>query len=192
MFGPDIGVTLFAALLTLSISVVFWVWVCPSLHLLATAGGVALYLVNASFMAVTATTDPGIIPRNTTMDDAEAAANSQSTRTQEVNGMVINLKWCYTCRIWRPPRAAHCSECNVCVDRLDHHCPWMGQCIGRRNYRFFLGDAARRSLRSHRCPPLAACLLDLTARACPLRTAARPSCPLLPRTQATSRRPARS
>lgn len=139
MFGPDSGVTLFAALLTLSISVVFWVWVCPSLHVLATVGGVALYVVNALFMAVTATTDPGIIPRNTTMDDAEAAANSQSTRTQTVNGTVINLKWCYTCRIWRPPRAAHCSECNVCVERLDHHCPWMGQCIGRRNYRFFLG-----------------------------------------------------
>ena len=137
MFGPDSGVTLFAALLTLSISVVFWVWVCPSLHVLATVGGVALYVVNALFMAVltiiliptpnpnskpnpypnpnpnpnptqvTATTDPGIIPRNTTMDDAEAAANSQSTRTQTVNGTVINLKWCYTCRIWRPPRAAH-------------------------------------------------------------------------------------
>ena len=44
--------TLFAALLTLSISVVFWVWVCPSLHVLATGGGVALYLVNALFMAV--------------------------------------------------------------------------------------------------------------------------------------------
>ena len=52
MFGPDIGVTLFAALLTLSISVVFWVWVCPSLHVLATVGGVALYVVNALFMAV--------------------------------------------------------------------------------------------------------------------------------------------
>ena len=39
MFGPDIGVTFFAALLTLSISVVFWVWVCPSLHVLATVGG---------------------------------------------------------------------------------------------------------------------------------------------------------
>ena len=93
----------FAALLTLSVSVVFWVWVCPSLHLLATVGGIVLYVVNAVFMAVTATTDPGIIPRNTTMDDAEAAANSQSTRSQEVNGTVINLKWCYTCRIWRSP-----------------------------------------------------------------------------------------
>lgn len=139
MFGPDIGVTVFAGLLTLAICVAFWVWVCPFLHVLVLIGGVVLYVINVTFMVLTATTDPGILPRNTTMDDAEAAANSQSTRTVEVNGTTINLKWCYTCRIWRPPRAAHCSECNVCVDRLDHHCPWMGQCIGRRNYRFFLG-----------------------------------------------------
>lgn len=40
--------------------------------------------------------------------------------------------------VYQPPNAVHCPECDVCVEGYDHHCPWMGTCIGSRNYTPFL------------------------------------------------------
>ncbi|MBZ3871277.1 putative palmitoyltransferase ZDHHC14 [Sciurus carolinensis] len=77
----------------------------------------------------TSFSDPGVLPRATPDEAADLErqidiANGTSSggyrpppRTKEViiNGQTVKLKYCFTCKIFRPPRASHCSLCDNCV-----------------------------------------------------------------------------
>ena len=45
---------------------------------------------------------------------------------------------CPDCEVLRTPRSRHCAICNKCVERFDHHCPWINNCVGIHNHNSFL------------------------------------------------------
>ncbi|XP_010792022.1 palmitoyltransferase ZDHHC18a isoform X1 [Notothenia coriiceps] len=142
--------------LTLGLIVVtcglFFAFDCPFLvkHLtvfIPVIGG-ALFVFVVFSLLRTSFTDPGILPRATPdeaadiekqIDTSGSSTYRPPPRTKEIliNQQVVKLKYCFTCKMFRPPRTSHCSLCDNCVERFDHHCPWVGNCVGKRNYRFF-------------------------------------------------------
>ncbi|KAA0710676.1 putative palmitoyltransferase ZDHHC14 [Triplophysa tibetana] len=140
--------------LILVTSGLFFIFDCPFLvkHLtgfIPAIGGVLFVFVIISLLQ-TSFTDPGILPRATPEEaadiekqienpDGSSSSYRPPPRTKEIliNQQVVKLKYCFTCKIFRPPRTSHCSLCDNCVERFDHHCPWVGNCVGKRNYRFF-------------------------------------------------------
>eukprot|EP00064_Thunnus_orientalis_P017832 superscaffoldBa00003900_g17918 len=61
---------------------------------------------------------------------------SQSSRMNErgCEGWTV----CSRCETYRPPRAHHCRVCQRCIRRMDHHCPWINNCVGELNQKYFI------------------------------------------------------
>uniref|UniRef100_A0A803VTR6 Sorting nexin 9 n=2 Tax=Ficedula albicollis TaxID=59894 RepID=A0A803VTR6_FICAL len=159
MMARQTGVFYLTLVLILVTSGLFFAFDCPYLSekitpAIPAIGGILFFFVMGTLLR-TSFSDPGVLPRATPDEAAdlerqigntEDIANGSSSggyrpppRTKEViiNGQTVKLKYCFTCKIFRPPRASHCSLCDNCVERFDHHCPWVGNCVGKRNYRFF-------------------------------------------------------
>jgi hypothetical protein len=47
-------------------------------------------------------------------------------------------RFCKKCQCRKPDRTHHCSSCRTCVLKMDHHCPWLANCLGLHNYKAFL------------------------------------------------------
>jgi len=55
-----------------------------------------------------------------------------------INTVPPYRKYCKRCKSFKPIRAHHCSMCGRCVVKMDHHCPWVNNCVGIGNHKLFL------------------------------------------------------
>ncbi|KAF2354350.1 Palmitoyltransferase DHHC domain [Trinorchestia longiramus] len=52
--------------------------------------------------------------------------------------MTGDIRYCEKCCHIKPDRCHHCSVCGECVLKMDHHCPWVNNCVSFSNYKFFV------------------------------------------------------
>lgn len=76
-------------------------------------------------------------------EPASPAIYSQEDNTERLPSENVNKEndtysqFCEKCQKIQPLRARHCSICNACIAMFDHHCPFIGTCIGEKNRMFF-------------------------------------------------------
>ncbi|XP_028314953.1 palmitoyltransferase ZDHHC9 [Gouania willdenowi] len=155
MMARQKGVFYLTLFLIVGTCSLFFAFECPylALHLSPAIPvfAIVLFLFVIAMLFRTSFSDPGVLPRalpeEATFIEMEIEAANGNVpagqrpppriRNVQINSQIVKLKYCYTCKIFRPPRASHCSICDNCVERFDHHCPWVGNCVGKRNYRYF-------------------------------------------------------
>ena len=112
--GPDWCCMLCTYTLVLVPTVAFIIFIGEH-HWAARYGAVLTGGATLVAFSSAACSDPGIVYREAGQEETGADVHS-----------------CRRCDVVRPHEARHCYECQVCVDDLDHHCPWTGKCIGKR------------------------------------------------------------
>jgi len=95
---------------------------------------IILYIIMMILFVMASFNDPGIIRRFKSEDNISIARKDNYIFQL---GFIRKYKFCSTCSIMRPSRSTHCRDCNNCVEKFDHHCPWIGNCAGKRNYKYF-------------------------------------------------------
>ncbi|XP_052795358.1 palmitoyltransferase ZDHHC15B-like isoform X3 [Mya arenaria] len=104
--------------------------------------------------AKTIFTPVGVVPKKFFLPDHIADRLMRENETEQKNILIefarnSNLpvqnrthsgapRYCEKCKCIKPDRCHHCSMCGTCVLKMDHHCPWVNNCVGFTTYKFFV------------------------------------------------------
>ncbi|TYJ47516.1 hypothetical protein E1A91_A02G195300v1 [Gossypium mustelinum] len=80
---------------------------------------------------------------NVVIEGSQSGRNFQGSNPSSWTKLVIDMYppgtsirscTCSYCNVEQPPRAKHCHDCDKCVLQFDHHCVWLGSCVGQDNH----------------------------------------------------------
>ena len=92
----------------------------------------ALYSFGLLGLAVTGGLSTFIDPT-----DYVVVAERRAKATQQPFDKTPYKQICTICQTHVLEESKHCGQCDRCVDGFDHHCKWLNNCVGSRNYRYF-------------------------------------------------------
>lgn len=91
-------------------------------------------------------THPGEIPNDNEWNAEEEeedilinhSGSDELTRIQTETKRKGGKRRCKWCIKLKPDRAHHCRVCRRCILKMDHHCPWIYNCVGWKNHKYFM------------------------------------------------------
>lgn len=109
------------------------------------------YLIVAVLALRVALNDPGFLRKDTSeykqelryivasSDEERREKQTREIEKDEANKIEERIRLlCHKCRCIRKPRSRHCDYCDGCIQDFDHHCIYLGCCIGKKNRLDFL------------------------------------------------------
>merc|ERR1719174_3636193 len=83
---------------------------------------------------------PGEIPdrgQDASWEPAAQAGEAATVAGLQESKRSGERRYCKWCAKYKPDRCHHCRVCRTCILKMDHHCPWIYNCVGFRNHKYF-------------------------------------------------------
>jgi len=101
---------------------------------LAFASAIIILILTSYYKSIF--TPPGVVPVSW-KPDLESGLESTETDSGDETPST-KVRFCQKCQHHKPERTHHCRVCDKCILKMDHHYPWINNCVGHKNHKNFL------------------------------------------------------